>query len=310
MLCWVAWEFARRLGESRSSWWTTRHRVEGLAPADPGGRAAHVPRQRRLLPRRDLGGQVAWRGARQRAALAARPHDRAPGRLAAAARRRRRAAPDRARAARRRRPPRVGDRGPGRRRPPGPRPRPAPRPAGALGAIEESSREAVTQMRSLLGTLRDIEAHRGGRRPAPSGSRTAEPWLADLAGLVASRDGDGLGRRTSRSRTPGRGRRLPAPVGLSLYRTAQEALANVTRHSTAGQRLVSSAWTRPAHGPFAEVEVLDDGRPRPERPAPASGCSASGSAPPPTAASPRSVRAPPVASGSGSGCRWRASAGD
>ena len=86
-------------------------------------------------------------------------------------------------------------------------------------------------MRSLLGTLRDIEAEAAGD-PRPS-VRTASPGVGDLAELVASRDGDTL--RTSYAEVedhPGAVGRLPATVGLSLYRTAQEALANVTRHST------------------------------------------------------------------------------
>ena len=57
--------------------------------------------------------------------------------------------------------------------------------SAALGAIEESSREAVTQMRSLLGTLRDIEAAADGE-PADV-HRTSGPGVADLPDLVEAR---------------------------------------------------------------------------------------------------------------------------
>ncbi len=128
----------------------------------------------------------------------------------------------------------------------------------ALGVIESSSREAVTQMRSLLRTLRTAtpvvaqEEHRG-----------PEPHLGDIARLVAERDGpvlhvehevvldceDALDA-------------VPAAVGHSMYRTAQEALTNVAKHSTARTaRVVVRVRTR-SGSPFAEVEVTDDGRAR------------------------------------------------
>ena len=131
--------------------------------------------------------------------------------------------------------------------------------AGALGAIEESSREAVTQMRSLLGTLRDIEAQ-ARRRPRPT-VRTPARASPTCRALVAGRATDAL--RTSYAVVedqPGAAGRLPATVGLALYRTAQEALANVTRHSTASDASVTLRVDEAGARPFAEVEVLDDGR--------------------------------------------------
>ena len=66
--------------------------------------------------------------------------------------------------------------------------------------------------------------------------------------------------------SPGAVAAVPAPVGLSLYRTVQEALSNIRRHSTASAATVFVRVDRRpepgfAHG-YAEVEVLDDGRPR------------------------------------------------
>jgi signal transduction histidine kinase len=128
----------------------------------------------------------------------------------------------------------------------------------ALGDIERSSREAVTQMRSLLGTLRELDEAPYGRD-----DRAPEPGIDDLPALAAERTASGLvtAYHVVES-SPGAAQHLPAPLGLSLYRVAQEALANTTRHSTArSARVVLRVEDRTAC-PYAEVEVLDDGRPR------------------------------------------------
>lgn len=130
--------------------------------------------------------------------------------------------------------------------------------AQALGEIERSSREAVAQMRSLLGTLRDLddeEFERDGRAP--------EPGLGDLPALVAERSASGLVTAYDVvESSPGAAQHLPAPIALSLYRVAQEALANTTRHSTALSARVVLRVEERDPAPYAEVEVLDDGRPR------------------------------------------------
>ena len=130
--------------------------------------------------------------------------------------------------------------------------------AGALGVIERSSREAVTQMRSLLGTLREL-----GDRPDERDGRAPEPGVGDLPALAAERTASGLMTEFDVvESSPGAAQQLPAPLGLSLYRVAQEALANTTKHSTArSARVVLRVEDRTA-SPYAEVEVLDDGRPR------------------------------------------------
>lgn len=138
-------------------------------------------------------------------------------------------------------------------------------PAGAaraLGQIEESSREAVDQMRGLLGALRDPAAD---RPPATADAdRSPEPGLADLPALVDGHDGPGLAVTHRLVEEPaGCALHVPAPVQLTLYRTAQEALANVRRHSTATRASVVVRVGRTADGGWAEVEVTDDGRPRP-----------------------------------------------
>ncbi len=130
----------------------------------------------------------------------------------------------------------------------------------SLRSIETSSREAVSQMRGLLGTLR-------GSDSPDTDLRAPEPCLADVPGLTESATGSGLTVSCELVETStGDVGRVPPSIGLSLYRTVQEALANVRRHSTATTarvviRVESRADAGFPHG-WAEVEVLDDGRPR------------------------------------------------
>ena len=130
--------------------------------------------------------------------------------------------------------------------------------ATALGDIERSSREAVTQMRSLLGTLRELDDQPGDRD-----DRAPEPGIDDLPALAAERTAAGLATQLDVvESSPGAAQQLPAPLGLSLYRVAQEALANTTRHSTARSARVVLRVEHRTPAPNAEVEVVDDGRPR------------------------------------------------
>ena len=133
--------------------------------------------------------------------------------------------------------------------------------AGALQTIETSSREAVGQMRSLLGVLR------GGQEPATDSDggaqRHPEPGLPDLPALIVEHVSMGL--RVSFHQAPDPCSvldRVAAPLGLSIYRTVQESLANVRRHSTAGSAVVALRTGRSEDSEWVEVETVDDGRPR------------------------------------------------
>lgn len=118
----------------------------------------------------------------------------------------------------------------------------------AMQVVEESSREAVAQLRQLLVALRSDED-------------AESPGLDDVETLVRAFDGQGVGidLRVVES-CPGARARVPLPVGLTCYRVLQEALANVRRHSTA--RHVDVAVRVDEDASFAEVEVVDDGTPR------------------------------------------------
>jgi signal transduction histidine kinase len=84
------------------------------------------------------------------------------------------------------------------------------------GAI---AREALTEMRRLLGVLRGADA---------DAERAPQPGMDRLEGLVAAVRGAGLAVEL---RVAGGRRPLPAGVELSAYRILQEALSNTLRHA-------------------------------------------------------------------------------
>jgi signal transduction histidine kinase len=117
----------------------------------------------------------------------------------------------------------------------------------ALGAIQTTSREALDEMRRMLGALRqadDADARADGTGagtgagtglgPAGSGpvARPAPlfpaPGLAELDRLVARTAGAGVRVDVTRF---GRPRDLPSSIDLSAYRIVQEALTNVVKHA-------------------------------------------------------------------------------
>jgi len=130
----------------------------------------------------------------------------------------------------------------------------------ALGHVEQSSRTAVTQMRQLLGALRGA-TEAGGHETSVGGSgRDPQPTLDQLPRLVDQLRAEGFETDLQLVEHPqGAAAQLPLPVQLSLFRTVQEALTNVRRHSTARRAQVV---VRVEGGRHAEVEVLDEGRPR------------------------------------------------
>ncbi|ROP43757.1 sensor histidine kinase [Pseudokineococcus lusitanus] len=132
------------------------------------------------------------------------------------------------------------------------------RATGALRQVEGSSRDAVAEMRDLLGVLRDPgEGARAGDGPAPAPERP-QPSAQDLPALVEEVRARGLDVRLAVVGTPAT---LPATTGTTVHRLVQEALANVVRHSAAAGARVVVRWVAadgatPGH---VEVEVVDDG---------------------------------------------------
>lgn len=116
----------------------------------------------------------------------------------------------------------------------------------ALEAISATSRGTLTEMRRILGVLRDSE---GGRSDSPA------PGLADLPRLVADVQAVGVPVELTVTGAATEGESLG--IELSAYRVVQEALTNVIKH--AGP--TTKVDVRLEHLPGRlEVEVADDGR--------------------------------------------------
>jgi signal transduction histidine kinase len=113
----------------------------------------------------------------------------------------------------------------------------------ALTAIERASREALSELRSVLRILQQQE------EGAP---RSPVPGLARLNGLVEQTQAAGLDVRTQIEGVP---RPLPSSVDAAAFRILQEALTNVLRHASA-----RSTTVRVRYGEHeVEIQVDDDG---------------------------------------------------
>jgi signal transduction histidine kinase len=114
----------------------------------------------------------------------------------------------------------------------------------ALETISATSRGTLTEMRRLLGVLRDDD---GDRSNAPA------PGLGDVPGLVADVRAAGV---PVALRVDGDGAAVPPGVELAAYRVVQEALTNVIKHAGATTRVDVTVHHLPSS---LGVEVVDDG---------------------------------------------------
>ena len=116
----------------------------------------------------------------------------------------------------------------------------------ALEKIEHSGRQALVEMRRLLGVLRQP-----GEQPARP-ELSPQPGVAELAALAEGVRAAGLPVVLVVDGDPAG---LPAAVDISAYRIVQEALTNVLKH--AGQ---ASAQVNVRCGAdVVQIEVTDDG---------------------------------------------------
>jgi signal transduction histidine kinase len=115
--------------------------------------------------------------------------------------------------------------------------------AGTLEKIERSGREALVEMRRLLGVLRE---------DSTDTSLTPQPGIADIHVLAASVRAAGVPVELEVDGDYGT---LPPAVELSAYRIVQEALTNVLKHA---KRAHAEVRVR-RDGDVLTVEVLDDG---------------------------------------------------
>ena len=114
----------------------------------------------------------------------------------------------------------------------------------ALRTVEETGRQALSEMRRLLGIMRE---HGEGVARAP------QPGVATLSTLVEQVSKAGLPVELS---VEGEPVRLPPGVDLSAYRIVQEALTNALRHAGPAH-----AWVAVRYGgDDVEIEVANDGR--------------------------------------------------
>ncbi|MGH8984704.1 MAG: sensor histidine kinase, partial [Acidimicrobiia bacterium] len=114
----------------------------------------------------------------------------------------------------------------------------------ALAAIKDASKEALRELRSVLGVLRQVDEE-APLAPAPG--------LDDLDGLVSRAGAAGLDVQVERN---GNARSLPAEVDVAAFRIVQEALTNVTRHAGPASATVRVGYTEDD----VTVQVDDDGR--------------------------------------------------
>ena len=102
-----------------------------------------------------------------------------------------------------------------------------------FAALSQAAREALTEMRGLLGVLRSPDAGdsdgESGDRGVPAAAELApQPRLEDVPELVAS------ARRSGARVTldlADNSKKLPQGVGLTVYRIVQESLSNAARHA-------------------------------------------------------------------------------
>ncbi len=115
----------------------------------------------------------------------------------------------------------------------------------ALEAISATSRGTLTEMRRLLGVLRDSD---GARSHAPA------PGLADLPQLV--HDVQSVGVPVT-LHLEGQSDCINSGIELSAYRVVQEALTNVIKHAGSPTRVDVTVQHAPG---VLTIEVKDDGR--------------------------------------------------
>jgi signal transduction histidine kinase len=129
------------------------------------------------------------------------------------------------------------------------------RAAATMHQVSGTGRQALAEMRRLLGLLRDGEPPQGPSELVP------QPGLDDIDELVDQVRAAGVRVELTREGVAGA---WGPGAGLAVYRIVQEALTNTLKH--AGPQ--ASAQVRLGYtAAGVEVEVTDDGAGRPAQPA-------------------------------------------
>jgi signal transduction histidine kinase len=120
------------------------------------------------------------------------------------------------------------------------------RAADVFERIETVGREALAELRRMLGVLRDASDAQSSLAP--------QPGIEDVATLVDQSSAAGL---TTDLHVEGSRRPLAPGVELAAFRIVQEALTNALKHAGTA----ASATVRIAFGDTSlDIEVTDDGR--------------------------------------------------
>jgi signal transduction histidine kinase len=114
----------------------------------------------------------------------------------------------------------------------------------ALLVVEQTGREALAEMRRMVGVL---------RRPEEAPALAPQPSLEHLDQLVANTREAGLPVEV---RIEGKPKHLPAGVDTTAYRIVQEALTNAVKHANAERAEVVVRYGND----IVELVVSDDGR--------------------------------------------------
>lgn len=128
----------------------------------------------------------------------------------------------------------------------------------ALAAAEETGRQSLNELRSIIGVLRGADASieaaslREGDDHEESGSNVPLPGLAEVDELVSTTREAGLDVHLTKA-----GEEPPAPQStqLAAYRVIQESLTNALRHAPKARVEVAIEYTTES----IEVTVNDDG---------------------------------------------------
>ncbi|MDQ3876503.1 MAG: sensor histidine kinase [Actinomycetota bacterium] len=112
-----------------------------------------------------------------------------------------------------------------------------------LRKVQQTGREALVELRRLLGLLREEEAE---------ALRGPQPGVAELDALIADVEAAGL---PVELRVEGERVELPSGMDLSAYRIVQEALTNALKHAGPASATVALTY---GDG-VLDLEITDDG---------------------------------------------------